>query len=124
VHLGPHNCNGPVDSENLGSEAEHLVRALPFLVPHPLDRIQAGDGLLIRGLEVGGVGGEDPGKFLGAGRPPCGLIVCEPLAHPRAVGHLAMLPGKNPPGQAGRPHVRCAQAAPVGCRCGCSEFRK
>ena len=72
--LGPDNGGGAVDGQDVGGDGEDLIRAVTLVIPYPPDRVQAGDGLLVRGLTVAGVVGEDPGQGLSAGGPPCGLI--------------------------------------------------
>jgi len=45
--LGPHHCGRSVDGEDAGGQGEDLLRAFSFVFPHPLDRVQAGDGLFV-----------------------------------------------------------------------------
>src|SRR5271169_3872856 len=53
--LGPDHGRRAVDGEDVCGQGEDLAGAISFFLPHPLDRIQAGDALVVRGLQVGGV---------------------------------------------------------------------
>src|SRR5580704_10619360 len=88
VDLDPDHRRRVVDRNDVGGHREDLVRGLAFLLPHPLDRVQAGNWLFVGGLRVDGVAGEQRRHAVGARRPPRSLVSRQPLAHRFTVNHL------------------------------------
>lgn len=85
---GPDYRRRVIDSEDISDQGEDLAGAFSFLLPHLLDRIQAIDRLFIRRLKVGRVTSKQAGEALGTRRPPGGLIIGQPPAYHRTVGHV------------------------------------
>src|ERR1039458_4342750 len=94
--FGPDHRRGTVDGKDLRGHGEDLAGPFPCFVPHPLDRVQAGNRLFVRGLKVGGITSEQAAEAVCPGCPPAGLIACQPPAHHRAVGHLPHGARKQP----------------------------